>query len=66
MRQHPGNGGGDDLVRLRGNGNGGPIKIKSGVMRKPPPTPKSPERNPTAPPRPSSRKMFKESSAMGR
>jgi hypothetical protein len=35
-------------------------------MRKPPPTPNRPDRNPTAPPRPSRRKTFMEISAMGR
>ena len=45
---------------------GTPMKMSSGVMRKPPPTPKRPERKPTTPPMPRSRKTFKDISAMGR
>ena len=47
-------------------GGGMPMKIKSGVIRNPPPTPKTPERNPTAPPRPSNRNRFTDISAIGR
>jgi hypothetical protein len=43
-----------------------PIKIRSGVMRKPPPTPNMPEINPTASPIASTRKMLTGMSAMGR
>jgi hypothetical protein len=43
-----------------------PVKIRSGVSRKPPPTPNMPERNPTAAPIPKKRNMFTVSSAMGR
>ena len=43
-----------------------PMKIRSGVIRKPPPTPNMPERKPTAPPMPSNRKMLIDISAMGR
>ena len=45
---------------------GTPMKISSGVMRKPPPTPNMPERKPTPPPMPSSRKMLTDISAIGR
>ena len=43
-----------------------PSRIRSGVIRKPPPTPNTPERKPTTPPRPSSRNRFTEISAIGR
>jgi hypothetical protein len=42
------------------------MKMSSGVIRKPPPTPNSPDRNPTMPPIPRMRKIFTEISAMGR
>ena len=45
---------------------GMPVKISSGVSRKPPPTPNMPERNPTAPPMPRKRSMLTVSSAIGR
>ena len=45
---------------------GTPMKISSGVIKKPPPTPNTPERKPTAPPRPSSRSTFTDISAIGR
>ena len=45
---------------------GTPTKISSGVMRKPPPTPKIPDKKPTPPPMPSKRKMLADISAMGR
>src|SRR6516164_2262320 len=45
---------------------GTPMKIRSGVRRKPPPTPNTPERNPTAAPRPSSKKTSSDTSAIGR
>jgi hypothetical protein len=45
---------------------GTPMKISSGVIRKPPPTPNRPERNPTAPPMPRMRNTFTDISAMGR
>ena len=45
---------------------GMPMKISSGVIRKPPPTPNMPEMKPTAAPRPRIRKMLTGSSAMGR
>ena len=41
-------------------------KISSGVSRKPPPTPKSPEMKPTAPLRPSTIRTLIGSSAIGR
>ena len=41
-------------------------EISSGVIRKPPPTPNMPDRNPTAAPMPRMMKIFTESSAMGR
>jgi hypothetical protein len=40
--------------------------MRSGVKRNPPPTPNRPERNPTAPPIPTRKNRFIESSAMGR
>ena len=43
-----------------------PIKISSGVIRNPPPTPNSPDRNPTAPPMPKIMKTLTDNSAMGR
>jgi hypothetical protein len=45
---------------------GTPMKISSGVMRKPPPTPNNPDSNPTAAPKPRTIKMFIDISAMGR
>ena len=45
---------------------GMPIIIISGVRRKPPPTPKSPERKPTRPPIPRIRKKLMLIPAMGR
>ena len=45
---------------------GTPTKINRGVIRKPPPTPNRPLRNPTAMPIPRMRKTFTEISAMGR
>jgi len=45
---------------------GTPMKMSSGVSRKPPPTPNTPERNPTAAPRPSRTKMSSDTSAIGR
>ena len=43
-----------------------PMKISSGVIRKPPPTPNIPDKIPTPPPSPSSSKAFSEISAMGK
>jgi hypothetical protein len=43
-----------------------PIKKSNGVIKKPPPTPNIPERIPTNPPRPRSRKALTETSAMGK
>ena len=43
-----------------------PMKINSGVIRKPPPMPNMPEMKPTASPIPSTRKMFTGRSAIGR
>ncbi len=56
----PGGGGRHDLVGVLAAATveGMPAMISRGVMRKPPPTPKSPERKPTAPPRPKSSKML--------
>ena len=45
---------------------GMPMNIRIGVIRKPPPTPNKPDRNPIPPPNPSNRKMLTEISAMGR
>ena len=45
---------------------GMPRKIRSGVMRKPPPMPNRPEMNPTAAPSPSIRRTLTGISAMGR
>ena len=45
---------------------GMPEKMSSGVSRKPPPTPNSPDKKPTAPPMPKMMNMFTDSSAMGR
>ena len=45
---------------------GTPVKIKSGVIKNPPPTPKSPERRVTPAPMPSNKKMLSDISAMGR
>ena len=45
---------------------GMPTKNSRGVIRKPPPTPNIPDRIPTTPPMPRSRKAFTETSAMGR
>ena len=47
-------------------GGGTPININRGVIKKPPPTPNKPERNPTAPPMPRIRNIFTDISAMGR
>ena len=41
-----------------------PVKIRSGVSKKPPPTPNMPEMNPTAAPMPRKRSMFTVSSAI--
>ena len=43
-----------------------PMKMRSGVIRKPPPMPNIPEMNPTASPMPRTRKMSTGRSAMGR
>ena len=43
-----------------------PMKINSGVIRKPPPMPNIPEMNPTAMPIPRTRKIFTGRSAIGR
>ena len=43
-----------------------PMKISSGVIRKPPPMPNMPEMKPTASPIPSTRKMLTGRSAIGR
>jgi hypothetical protein len=43
-----------------------PDSIKSGVSRKPPPTPNMPDRKPTAAPSPSITTRFTEISARGR
>ena len=43
-----------------------PMKINSGVIRKPPPMPNMPEMKPTASPIPNKRKTFTGKSAMGR
>ena len=43
-----------------------PMKINSGVIRKPPPMPNMPEMKPTAIPIPNTRKMFTGRSAIGR
>jgi hypothetical protein len=40
--------------------------MRSGVMRKPPPTPNMPDRNPTAAPIARSTNRFTDSSAIGR
>ena len=45
---------------------GMPMKNRSGVRRKPPPTPNIPDRMPTMPPSPSRRNAFTLTSAMGR
>ena len=45
---------------------GMPMKISSGVSRKPPPTPNSPDRNPTAQPMPRKSATLTDISAMGR
>ena len=45
---------------------GTPAKIKSGVIRNPPPTPNMPDRNPTSAPIPTTRKTFMDISAMGK
>ena len=47
-------------------GAGTPMKIRIGVMRNPPPTPKIPERKPITPPKASRRKASTDISAMGR
>ena len=43
-----------------------PMKISSGVIRKPPPMPNMPEMKPTASPIPRTRKTFTGRSAIGR
>ena len=43
-----------------------PMKISSGVIRKPPPIPNMPEMKPTASPMARTRKMFTGRSAIGR
>ena len=43
-----------------------PMKISSGVIRKPPPMPNMPEMNPTARPIPKTRKTLTGMSAIGR
>ena len=43
-----------------------PMKNKSGVIRKPPPTPNMPDNTPTRPPNPRRIKALTETSAMGR
>ena len=43
-----------------------PIKKRSGVIKKPPPTPNIPESTPTNPPRPRSKKALTETSAIGK
>ena len=45
---------------------GMPIKKRRGVIKKPPPTPNIPERIPTNPPRPRSKKALTETSAIGK
>ena len=45
---------------------GMPIIMSKGVRRNPPPTPKSPDRNPTSPPNPSIRKILTLIPAMGK
>ena len=47
-------------------GAGIPRKISSGVIKKPPPTPNSPDKNPIKPPKPITMKRFREISAMGK
>ena len=42
------------------------MNISSGVIKKPPPKPNMPDRNPTTPPKDNNRKMLTESSAIGR
>jgi hypothetical protein len=43
-----------------------PTKIKSGVIRNPPPTPNMPDKKPTRPPRPSNKNILTLVSAMGK
>ena len=45
---------------------GMPMRISTGVIRKPPPTPNSPDRNPITPPSPSTQNRFTDISATGR
>lgn len=45
---------------------GMPMKISSGVIKNPPPTPNRPDKKPTPPPMPKIKKMLTETSAMGR
>ena len=45
---------------------GTPVKISSGVIRNPPPTPNMPDKKPTAAPMPRNTKMFTDISAMGK
>ena len=45
---------------------GMPMNINNGVIKKPPPKPNMPDRNPTTPPKDNNRKMLTESSAIGR
>ena len=47
-------------------GGGMPMKNRSGVIRKPPPTPNIPDMKPTIPPSPRRTKALTETSAMGR
>ena len=58
--------GNKDIVVATATAGGMPIKNRSGVIKKPPPTPNIPERIPTSPPKPSKRKAFTETSAIGR
>ena len=46
--------------------DGTPMKISSGVSRKPPPTPNSPDKKPTAQPMPRKSAALTDISAMGR
>jgi len=43
-----------------------PIRIRRGVIRNPPPTPKMPERKPMPPPMPSNSSELTDTSAIGR
>lgn len=68
MRHNARDRGGDDLVGAGGHRHGGgmPMKNKSGVIRKPPPTPNIPDSMPTSVPSPKRRIRLTETSAMGR